>query len=65
MSKAEKSLRDQLLEARAKIARQIEILQTGPLISFPGDSRGRFDEAVAELAKELKDTDDSLATLEG
>lgn len=64
MSKAEKSLRDQLLEAREKIVRQIEILQAGPLISFPGDPRGRFDGAVAELTKELQDIDDSLATLE-
>jgi hypothetical protein len=60
MSKAEKSLRDQLLEARAEVLRQIEILQTGPLVSYPGDSQHRFDEAIAELTKELKDIDDSL-----
>ncbi len=64
MSKTEKSLRDQLLEAREKILRQIEILQTGPLISFPGESRGRFDGPINELTKELQEIDDSLATLE-
>jgi hypothetical protein len=63
MSKSEKSDRQQLLEARAEIERQIEILQGGPLVIARGGST-QFEPVIAELTATLKEIEDSLAALE-
>lgn len=64
MSKSAKSDRQQLLEARADIERQIEILQGGPLVPARGGGP-QFEPAIAELTATLKEIEDSLAALGG
>lgn len=61
MSKSEKTLRQQLLEARANVLRQIEILQAGPLAVKGGGPD--FNSVLAALTATLKEIDDSLAGL--
>jgi hypothetical protein len=62
MPKPEKSLRQQLLDARADVKRRIEILQTGPLVNA---RRGGpdFEPVIASLTATLKEIEDSLADL--
>jgi hypothetical protein len=61
MSKSEKSLREQLLDARSNLQRQIEILEAGPLI---GQGRGPdFEDAKAKLEATLEEIEGSLAQL--
>jgi hypothetical protein len=63
MSKPEKSLRQQLLDARADIERQIEILQAGPSFSYRGGGNPQFEPVIADLTATLKEIEDSLAEL--
>ena len=55
----EPSLRDQLIAARQKICRQLEILnaRTGRTYLYPPDYR----QNIAELEAELREIDDLLA----
>jgi hypothetical protein len=62
VSKSKKSDRERLLEARADIQRQIEILEAGPLIPLR-EGGSQFDPLIAKLTSQLKDIDDSLAAL--
>jgi ethanolamine utilization microcompartment shell protein EutL len=62
MPKSEKSLREQLLDARASVQRQIEILEAGPLIGAWGGGTD-FEHAKAELEVALQEIDNSLAQL--
>jgi hypothetical protein len=62
MPKSEKSLRDQLLEARGALQRQIEILEAGPVIGAWGGATD-FEHAKVELEAALKEIDSSLAQL--
>jgi hypothetical protein len=62
MSKPEKSLRQELLEARGSVLRQIEILQSGPLVKAWGGGPD-FDPAIAGLTTTLKEIEDRLAEL--
>jgi hypothetical protein len=62
MSKSEKGVRQQLLEARANVQRQIDTLQAGPLVNPRGGGLP-FEPAIAELMATLKEIDDSLAGL--
>jgi hypothetical protein len=61
MSDPEKTLRRQLLEAREKLSRQIEIMEAGPAFA-----KGVYDfqpGVIAELKAELARVDQSLADL--
>jgi hypothetical protein len=62
MPKSDKSLRQQLLDARADVKRQIEILQSGPLVNARGGGPD-FEPAIAGLTATLKEIEDSLAEL--
>lgn len=62
MAKLEKSLRQQLVDARADIQRQLEILQVGPIINARGGGR-QFEPVVSELSATLKEIEDRLAAL--
>jgi hypothetical protein len=62
MPKPEKSLRQQLLDARSDVKRQIEILQSGPLVNARGGGPD-FKPAIASLTATLKEIDNSLADL--
>jgi len=62
MSKPGKSFRQELLAARASVLRQIEILQSGPLVKAWGGGPD-FDPAIAGLTTTLKEIEDSLAEL--
>ncbi len=62
MVKSEKSLRQQLLEARADIQRQIEILEVGPIINARGGGP-RFEPVISELTTALKEIEDRLADI--
>jgi hypothetical protein len=61
MSNPEKSVRRQLLEARADIQRQIEIL-SAPLVNYRGGGPPN-DMLIADLTATLKEIEDSLAEL--
>lgn len=65
---AEPSLRQQLLEARAKVEHQLLIMQAGPtlmpMIDGGGPQAGAsFAQAEAELRQTLAEIEDSLAGL--
>jgi hypothetical protein len=60
MTKQEKPDRQQLMEARADIRRQIEILQLGPVIRGHGGGP-QFDSVIVKLTATLKEIEDSLA----
>jgi hypothetical protein len=62
MSKPEKSAREQLLEARADIERQIEILQAGPSFNYRGGNP-QFESVILDLTATLKEIENSLADL--
>jgi hypothetical protein len=62
MAKSKKSLRQQLLDARADIQRQIEILQTGPIVTARGGGP-QFEPVIAELTATLQDIEDRLAEI--
>jgi hypothetical protein len=57
MSEPEKSLREQLVEARDKVRRELEILQTPSSIGGGADDRG----VVADLESELRELEEALA----
>jgi hypothetical protein len=61
----EKPLRQQLLEARANVAHQLLIMQTGPLtVGGRGPSLTPvFQRSAAELSETLRQIDESLANL--
>jgi hypothetical protein len=59
MSKPEKSIRLQLLEARAEIQRQIEILSS----PTRGGGPSQNSKLIADLTATLKEIEDSLAGL--
>lgn len=55
----EKPLRDQLLEARDKVRRQIEICDRPSALHWPPD----YGREIAELEAELSQIEDALANL--
>ncbi len=57
MAQPEPSLHDQLIEARDKVRRELEILQTPSSIGGGSDDRS----VVAALEKELREIEDALA----
>jgi hypothetical protein len=57
MSEPEKSLREQLVEARDKVRRELEILQTPSSIGGGADDRS----VVADLESELRELEEALA----
>lgn len=59
MPRREKSLREQLLEARTDIKRQLEILQAGPLVNARGGGPD-FELAMADLTATLKEIEKRL-----
>jgi hypothetical protein len=65
MSKPEKSLRQELLEARAKILRQMDICANNPPSNFwtAGGGEAPAPTPVADLEATLKEIDDALANL--
>jgi hypothetical protein len=58
----EKSIRQQLQEAQANVQRQIEILQSGPLVNYRGGVP-RTDAMLADLKATLKEIENSLVSL--
>lgn len=62
MPNPKKSLRAQLLEQRAEIKRQVEILQAGPLVSARGGGPD-FETVIAELTAALEDIESRLDEL--
>jgi hypothetical protein len=62
MANPTKSLREQLLEQRAEITRQIEILQAGPLVNARGGGPD-FESVIAELTVALEDIEKRLDEL--
>ncbi len=65
MSKREKSLRQELLEARAKILRQIEICANNPVSNLwtAGGGEAPSPTPVAELEATLKEIDEAIANV--
>jgi hypothetical protein len=63
MSDTEKSLRQELLEARAKLRRQIEILQQIPLYDRGSGQYMQAPAQIAELTATLQEIEDSLTQL--
>ena len=63
MSESEKSLRQELLEARANVQRQIEILRGVPEYERSGAPWMQAPTQVAELRATLKEIEDALADL--
>jgi hypothetical protein len=65
MSKPEKPLRQELLEARAKILRQMDICANNPPSNFwtAGGGEAPAPTPVADLEATLKEIDDALANL--
>jgi hypothetical protein len=62
MPKQEKPGRQQLMEARADIQRQIELLQSGPLIRGHGETP-QFDPVIVKLTATLREIEDCLAEI--
>lgn len=62
MPTAERNVRQQLMEARADIERQIEILQAGPLYNNRGGVN-QFEPILSELTATLKEIEERLAEL--
>jgi hypothetical protein len=62
MPNPRKSLREQLLEKRSEIRRQIEILQAGPLINARGGGPD-FGSVIAELTTALENIEKELDEL--
>jgi hypothetical protein len=65
MSKSEKSLRQELLEARARVLRQIEICANNPPSNFvtAGGGEAPAPTPVADLEATLNEIDDAIANL--
>lgn len=63
MSQSEKSLRKELLEARANVQRQIEILQGVSEYERSGAPWMQAPRQVTELRATLKEIEDALADL--
>ncbi len=63
MSKPQKTLRQQLIEARDKVQRRIEILTAGPASGDVWARRSDSDGLIAELQGELEEINKSLAAL--
>lgn len=62
MPNPDKSLREQLLEQRAAIRRQIEILEAGPLVNARGGGPD-FETVIAELTIALENIEKKLDEL--
>jgi hypothetical protein len=62
MPQSKKTLREELLEARGKIRRQIEILQAGPLLNARGGGPD-FESVIAELTAALENIESELDKL--
>jgi hypothetical protein len=65
MSKPEKTLRQELLEARARLLRQISICANNPVSNFytAGGGEAPAPTPVADLEATLKEIEDALAGL--
>ena len=65
MSKPEKSLRQELLQARAKVLQQIEICANNPPSNFwtAGGGEAPAPTPVAALEATLKEINDAIANL--
>jgi hypothetical protein len=65
MAKGEKSLRDELLEARAKILQQIEICENNPVSNLwtAGGGEAPAPTPAAELESTLKEIDEAISNL--
>ena len=65
MSKPKKTLRQELLEARANLLRQIAICQANPVSNFwtAGGGEAPAPTPVADLMATLKEIEDGLADL--
>jgi hypothetical protein len=62
MSQSNADTRQQLLEARALLLRQIEILESGPVLNARGGGPD-FEPVIAKLEADLKEIEDCLAEL--
>lgn len=62
MPQSKKTLREELLEARSEIRRQIEILQAGPLVNARGGGPD-FESVIAELTVALENVEKRLDEL--
>ncbi len=65
MSKPEKSLRQELLEAREKVSRQLEICANNPVSNgwTAGGGEAPAPTPVADLEATLREIEDALANL--
>ena len=63
MSRPEKSLRQQLLDARRDVERQIEILEGKPVSMVPAELPMDNSGLIANLRNTLREIDDGLANL--
>jgi hypothetical protein len=57
----EMPLREQLLEARDKLLRQIQITARGPMTGYTQSERETFENLTAELREALQQIEDALA----
>jgi hypothetical protein len=62
--KPEPPLRDQLIAARADLARQISILEAGPSSVGKGGEFIQSDSMIADLRSELNQIESALANLQ-
>jgi hypothetical protein len=62
MARQERPSRQQLIEARADIQRQIELLQSGPLMRGHGEAQ-QFDPVIVKLTATLREIEDCLAEI--
>jgi hypothetical protein len=65
MSKPEKNLRQELMEARARVLQQIEICANNPPSNFAtaGGGEAPAPTPIADLEATLKEIDDAIANL--
>jgi hypothetical protein len=63
MSRTEPSRRQQLLDARTNICRQIETLEGGPTASDQGCEFIEAEIAISDLKRSLREIEDSLVNL--
>ena len=62
MAKQEIPSRQQLIEARADIQRQIELLKSGPLMSGHGEAP-QLDPVIVKLTATLRENEDRIAEI--
>jgi hypothetical protein len=62
MAKQEIPSRQQLIEARADIQQQIELLQSGPVMPGHGEA-AQFDPVIVKLTATLREIEDCLAEI--